>query len=177
LQINAGVTAIVGTRSSAGFTLIELLIVVMLIGILAAITAPFVIAAKVAANEASAIGSLRTLSSSQVTYQTSCGSGFFSATIAHLVTEGFAGPDLGVTPKSGYTYTLGPGFNARPGGTDCTGIASQGDFYASAVPVGPTTGTRGFAINQVGTIWRDTNGVAPLEPFVEAGSVAPLRGH
>ena len=47
--------------SNRGFTLIELLIVVMLIGVLAALTAPFLMAAKAAANQASAIGSLRAL--------------------------------------------------------------------------------------------------------------------
>ena len=160
----------------AGFTLIELVIVVTLIGILAALSAPFMMAAKASANESSAIGSMRTLSSSQFAYQASCGGGFYSPTFTHLVTHGFAGPDLDLSPKSGFTYTLAPGMNARPGSIDCTGTASQGDYYANAVPIGIDTGRRGFATNQIATIWQDTTGAAPVEPFVEAGAVTPLRG-
>jgi prepilin-type N-terminal cleavage/methylation domain-containing protein len=164
------------SRSQAGFTLVEILIVIALLGILAALTAPFVMAARSAANEASAIGSMRTVTSSQFAYQASCGGGFFSATLTHLVAEGFAGPDLDLSPKSGFTYALAPGINARPGGTDCTGTASQGDYYASAEPLGADTGRRGFATNQIATIWQDTTGVAPAEPFIEAGTVSPVRG-
>ncbi len=175
MQINAVMTA-PGGRSHAGFTLIELLIVIAMIGILAALSAPFVVAAKAAANESSAIGSLRTLTTAQYAYQSACGSGFYAPTFAHLVTERFAGPDLDVSPKSGFAYTLGPGAAARPGSTDCTGIASLGDYYASAVRLATYTGRRGFATNQHGTIWQDAVGAAPAEPFLEAGSVSPLRG-
>jgi type IV pilus assembly protein PilA len=161
-------------RSRAGFTLIELLIVVALIGILAALAAPFLINAKSAANESSAIGSMRTLNTAQVGYQASCGSGFYSPTFAHLVTGGFAGPDMDLTPKSGYTFTLAPAAGGRPGGTDCTGTASQGDYYATAVRLDANTGRRGFATNHVGAIWQDIASAAPTEPFVEAGTVSPL---
>jgi prepilin-type N-terminal cleavage/methylation domain-containing protein len=176
LHFDAVMTPLDRSRSRDGFTLIELLIVVALIGILAALGAPFMIAAKGAANESSAVGSLRTLNTAQVAYQASCGASFYSPTIAHLVAEGFAGPDLDVSPKSGYTFALTPSAGGRPGGTDCTGAASQGDYYASALRVSPDTGRRGFATNHVGTIWQDTAGVPPAEPFVEAGTVSPLRG-
>jgi prepilin-type N-terminal cleavage/methylation domain-containing protein len=176
LHFDGGMTPLSAIRSRAGFTLIEVLIVIALIGILAAITAPFVIAAKAAANESSAIGTLRTLNTAQYAYQASCGSGFYAPTFTHLVAEGFAGPDLDLTPKSGFAHALAPGAAARPGATDCTGNASQGDYYASSVPLGATSGRRGFATNQIATLWQDTSGVAPLEPFVEAGTVAPIRG-
>ena len=71
------------TRNSKGFSLIELLIVVAIILIIAAIAIPDLLKSRVAANQASAVGSLRTINTSEVTYSSTYTSGY-SPTLVSL---------------------------------------------------------------------------------------------
>ena len=159
----------------AGFTLIELLIVIAIIGIVASIGIPGLTAARAAANEASAIGSARTASSAQSAYATSCGDGAYAPSALQLSIGGFAGPDFALPIKHGYAYTMGVGEVGVLGPIDCDGNPTVTDWYFSATPTSANLGRRGIAVDETGGIWVDTAGVAPVEPFAEAGTIAPLR--
>lgn len=162
-------------RLPRGFTLIELLLVIAIIAILAALATPFLVAAKASGNEASAIGSLRAINSGQTNYSTSCASGLYSVDINTMVTNDFLSPDMGFNPKAGYNFVLAPGTGAFPGPADCTGDIPQTEYYSTGVPASSTSGNRGFASSAAGTIWQDSSGAAPTEPFTAVGTVSPIQ--
>jgi type IV pilus assembly protein PilA len=159
--------------SDRGFTLVELLMVCAVIGILAGICAHHVLRARAAANEASAIGTLRAISSGETAFAASCGGGYFAENLADLATDKYISADANAAAKSGFSIALTPG--ATIGTNDCAARETRSSFYAAAAPLSPLLGFRAFATNQEGTIWQDTTAVAPTEPFTAGGTVSTIQ--
>jgi prepilin-type N-terminal cleavage/methylation domain-containing protein len=161
--------------SRAGFTLLELLIVVGILATLAALAAAFLMAARKSANEASAVATLRAINSGQFAFAASCGSNNYADGLAVLVAGNYISPDANLSPKSGYTFSMTAGPAAAALG--CAAAPTHTSYYVSASPLSAVSGTRAFATNQAGSIWQNTAGVPPGEPFAEQGTVGPLGSH
>jgi type IV pilus assembly protein PilA len=161
-----------------GFSLIELLIVVAIILIIAAIAIPNLLRARIAANESSAVSSLRTINTAEVTYSSSWGLGY-AAAVDNLGGTAPCGPataamaciiesGLSVAPysKSGYTFVA-------IGNTPVGGV--NNGFEANATPtVVDVTGKRAFCSDQTGVLRSNTTGAAVGTAAGTCGTVANL---
>lgn len=131
-----------------GFSLIELLIVVAIILVIAALAIPSFMRAKIAANESSAVESLRSINTAEVQYSTTYGMGYADLTTIGSSTPGTCTATstnaclidevLTKGTKSGYNFTVTIG-----GGTPVV------SYTSIAVPVvAGQSGQRGFCSDQ-----------------------------
>ncbi len=159
-------------RKSKGFSLIELLIVVAIILIIAAIAIPNLLRARIAANESSAVSSIRTINTAEITFQSTypskgyadalknlgpataagCGAATPTTTNACLIDFVVSNAGAAATAKSGYYFLATP---AASGGRNV-------GYTAGGAPASPNqTGVRGFCSNEDGVIRFIAAGVTP----------------
>ncbi|HQE84703.1 MAG TPA: prepilin-type N-terminal cleavage/methylation domain-containing protein [Candidatus Hydrogenedentes bacterium] len=151
-------------KKNLGFTLIELMIVVAIIAIIAAIAIPSLLRSRMSANEAGAIGSLRTISAGEVSFQAACyqdangdGTGDYG-TLAQLLSPdavagvpGYIDEVLAAGVKHGYNFVLN---------TVAGGAAAPATYTCNADPQSPQSGRRTFFLDESGVIRFENTGAA-----------------
>ncbi|MGA2982384.1 MAG: prepilin-type N-terminal cleavage/methylation domain-containing protein [Terriglobia bacterium] len=159
-------------NGNKGFSLIELLIVVAIILIIAAIAVPNFLRSRIAANQASAVASLRTFDSAEIIYSATYGAGYTlnigvlaplatTATNPTSTAAGLIDSVLASGSKSGYSFTYSPGIS------DSTGRINT--YAITAVPINSNTGTNYYYTDQSGVIRMNSTTTA-------ASTDSPLAG-
>lgn len=171
----------------AGFTLIDMLFVVALVGLLMTLAIPGLLRARGAAQASSALGTMRTVGSAQLSYAISCGLGFYSPDFQTLgvkppaAGEAFLSPELSSAAffvRSGYTFSMaGNAVAGAPGTCNGLGPGSTSAGYALvADPLQHEATARYFGTNADAVIYENSASLAATMP--ESGAppgAAPIR--
>lgn len=170
-------------RNDDGFALIDILFVCAIMGILMTIALPRMLMARQSAGAASAIGSLRTIHSAQLTFALTCGAGFYAPDLPTLGRnpvnshEAFISPNLATgnaVTRAGYVIQVeGTPWEGAPGSCNGLAVGQAAQGYKATADAVDGTNTRYFAINVNGAIFEDTQSFATTMP--EVGD--PPSGH
>jgi prepilin-type N-terminal cleavage/methylation domain-containing protein len=152
-------------KQQVGFSLVELLIVVAIVGIISAIAIPNFFSSRRAANESSAVATLRVLFSAQSTYRTTAGSygDLMDLQNVGLIDSVVAASDT--TAKSGYLFNTGP-----VNGPSYPTFDATGEPTTATGPL--ATGARSYFVNETGVIHFALSGTAPTCTPDDARTIA-----
>jgi prepilin-type N-terminal cleavage/methylation domain-containing protein len=176
-----------GGSGERGFTLIDLLFVIALLGLVSTLAMPGLMRARVSAQGASALGTLKVVNSAQLSFAITCGLGFYAPDFPSLgavppgSTEGYLSVELSSGPtfiKSGYLFSMaGTGLGGAP--PSCNGVApgaAAAGYAAVADPLDTTPPARYFGTNSDGAVWQDTASFVATMPETGAPPAGqPIR--
>ncbi len=167
-------------RKQKGFSLIELLIVVAIILIIAAIAIPNLLRSRIAANEASAVGSLRTINTAEVTYASTYPANGFANNLAYLGPGSTAGNTTAASTNAVLLDSVLGCSGATSSGSTCTKSGYTFSVSGPAtLPISTYNSNAGpITVNQTGVryFYSDASGVIRYNLTAAASSTdAPLQ--